>query len=258
MGPSSTTIVDYLESTYPKDGLLYASIDQESQDILELAITALKAQVNPKSLLNPIAYQKLQNFTGVDFDAIPEQEFISFSFDKTNNTQETSKVDTQDNIKSIACKSYSCGSVLSENYEFANNVEFATCSNSDINGIYCISSSRQYACPVYVPDTTEYASYDLVHENAVYNYSVLKHRHKYGNIIFHIYNQNKDLLNELSFSIDNYLTINPEDLANEIKSIVTQIHRNIFYKDEFSLAESSQNDSSNTVSAKSYIATLIS
>ena len=268
METSTAIIYNYLEQTYPKDGLLYNSLDEEDKNILEISILCLKKSINPKAVLTDQAFNRLIEFTGIHFELIPVDEFTSLetldapssfiiSLHTINNKQESPKVETQDNLKSISCKSYSCGSNLSQNYQFANNVNFATCANSNVPGMYCMYAIAQHECPFNSPDITEYATYNLINDKTIYNYSVTKYRHIYGDTLFHIYDQDKNLLNELSFTPEVYSSIKPEDLSNEIKSIVTEIHRNIFYKDEFSLTQSNSQDLITTIPTKSYIATLI-
>lgn len=256
----------HLNATYASDTLYYQALSDYEKDLMGFVLKLVNKNVHPVSYLNPEAYVYLKNFTNIDFDNIKfgsnsEQVTLSVPVDIYTVPAKLSiplKIDITSQLpKQSACYYYSCANNLSEEYQFANPVEFATCANKEVDSMYCRVTIDHSRCPSFKPDFIEYAQYVFDHEESQYRYNVIKYRHKYGNHIFHIYDQNNNLLNELTYDFDTYSKINQEDLSNEIKSIVKEIHNNIFYKEPHTFTEETL-EKEPKAQTKSYLATLVS
>jgi hypothetical protein len=253
-------ISDYLKSAYlSENSLLSSNLTEAQLHMIELTSEICAKGTHPILILSSTSYEDLMGITGLNFNKIllDTAKSIISEYPINTSTQEP-KVDSVNTNKTIACVSYSCGKSLSKDYEFANTVEFATCSNKEINGMYCIAANQQYRCPMYKQDSQTFASYELTYAEDTYTYSVDRYRHVHGHTLFAIYDQNRNLLNQLTFDPETYSTISKEDFNLELKSIVNKIHKNLFYKNEFSLIDSTVEETQNIDLPKSYIATLIS
>lgn len=254
-------ISNYFKGMYlSEDNTLFSfGLTEDQLNLISLTVEICSKGVHPILILSNDGYQELMQITGFDFNKILLDTAKSIISEYPNNisTQEPT-LDSVNPIKTISCKSYSCGTNLSVDYEFANPVDFATCSNNNINGMYCIAATQQYRCPFYQQDGETFATYELSHGEDLYTYSVDRYRHVHGHILFTIYDQDRNLLNELTFDSETYSSISKQDFNTELKSIVNEIHKNLFYKNEFSLVDSTPQETLNVDLTKSYIATLIS
>jgi hypothetical protein len=113
-------------------------------------------------------------------------------------------------------------------------------------------------CPFYSPDESLYASYQFSHNDVNYDYTVHTYRHIYGDIYYQIFDQENNLINELKFDSLTHLSIDPNELAIELKSIVKQVHHNIYYSQSSDLSEIEIQKEDSLNNKKSYLATLIS
>lgn len=251
---------DYLKTAYlSENSLLSSNLTEAQLYIISFTSEICAKGLHPILILSNDGYEELMQITGLDFNKILLDTAKSIISEYPTNTSiQEPKLDSVNPNKVIACQSYSCGTSLSKDYEFANTVDFATCSNKEINGMYCIAANQQYRCPMYKQDSETFASYELSHGEDLYTYSIDRYRHVHGHILFTIYDQDRNLLNQLTFDPETYSSISKEDFNTELKSIVNEIHKNLFYKDEFSLVDSTLQETSNVDLTKSYIATLIS
>jgi hypothetical protein len=229
-----------------QDTLFYAALEETDRKIVDFSLMLASKGTHPKDNLHSQSYARLCEIFNLNFD------FSSTSQEKNMDTE------NKPSKKHIACISYSCGTNLAKDYEFANNMEFASCCNSNIPGMYCISTLSQQRCPMYSPDESLYASYQFSHDDINYDYTVHTYRHIYGDIHYQIFDQDKNLINELKFDPLTHLTIDSNELSSELKSIVKEIHHNIFYSQSFDLSELPAEEQNPKDNKKSYLATLIS
>jgi len=237
-----------------QDTLFYAALDSEHRQIVDVAIQVTQKGHHPKDALFHKAYKTLCKIFNVDFG--PQsfaQVFLTPSSEVLNSGSEKKPLKNY-----IACTSYSCSTNLSKDYEYANPVEFASCSNSSVPGMYCISPTSPAQCPAYKADQSLYASYQFSHDDINYDYTVHTYRHIYGDIHYQIFDQDNNLINELRFDSLTHLSIDPNELSNELKSIVKEVHHNIFYSESFPLSELQSEQEISQDNKKSYLATLIS
>ena len=231
-----------------QDTLFYAVLDSADRTIIDTALQLANDGQNIKEALYPQAYARMI-------------EIINMSVDNLKLLNEAGKnADSEPTPykKHVACTSYSCGTNLSKDYEFANNVEFASCSNSSVFGMYCTRALSPTKCPFYSPDESLYASYQFSHDEINYDYTVHTYRHIYGDIYYQIFDQENNLINELKFDSLTHLSIDPNELAIELKSIVKQVHHNIYYSQSSELSEIEIQKQDFIKNKKSYLATLIS
>jgi hypothetical protein len=244
-----------------QDTLFYAALDSEHRQIVDVAIQVTQKGHHPKDALFHKAYKTLCKIFNVDFGLQSfAQVFLTPSSEDLNyDPKGQIPFPKEKPIKNhIACTSYSCGSNLSNDYEYANAVEFASCSSSSIPGMYCIAATCQTQCPVYKADQSLYASYQFSHDDINYDYTIHTYRHIYGDIHYQIFDQDNNLINELKFDSLTHLSIDPNELSNELKSIVKEVHHNIFYSESFPLSELQSEQEISQHNKKSYLATLIS
>ena len=262
-----------LQDLYHPDSLFVSNLTDDQINIVELSTMFCKNGKHPGTVLTSDSYVQLKQITGIDFDKLiigvedsfvtPVPTYDSFLESLLNKnihttTQETDNVDSVKPNKIISCKSYSCGNNLSKDYEYANSVDFPSCSNPNIIGMHCVSPNECYRCPFYTQDSELFSTYELSYLEDTYSYTVNKYRHVNGNSVYQIFDYQNNLLNELSFSLEDHSAISPEDFNVELKSIVNQLHKNIYFENEFSLTESTLEESDSIISKKSYFATLIS
>jgi trans-2-enoyl-CoA reductase len=231
-----------------QDTLFYAVLDSDDRTIIDTALRLANDDQDLKESLYPQAYARMI-------------EIINMSVDNLKLIKEAGKnmdLETPTFKKHVACTSYSCGTNLSKDYQFANNIDFASCSNSSVSGMYCMSALSPTKCPFYSPDESLYASYQFSHEGTNYDYSVHTYRHIYGDIHYQIFDQENNLINELKFDSLTHLSIDPTELAIELKSIVKQVHHNIYYSQSSELSEIEIQKQDFIKNKKSYLATLIS
>lgn len=231
-----------------QDTLFYAALDPADRTIMDTALRLANDDQDLKQSLYPQAYARMIEIINMSVDNL---KLINQS-DK-NMDSETPKFK-----KHITCTSYSCGTNLSKDYEFANNIEFASCSNSSVSGMYCMSALSLTKCPFYSPDESLYASYQFSHNDVNYDYTVHTYRHIYGDIYYQIFDQENNLINELKFDSSTHLSIDSNELAIELKSIVKQVHHNIYYSQSSDLSEIEIQKEDSLNNKKSYLATLIS
>ena len=231
-----------------QDTLFYAVLDSDDRTIIDTALRLANDDQDLKESLYPQAYARMI-------------EIINMSVDNLKLIKEAGKnmdSETPTFKKHVACTSYSCGANLSKDYQFANNIDFASCSNSSVSGMYCMSALSPTKCPFYSPDESLYASYQFSHGETNYDYSVHTYRHIYGDIHYQIFDQENNLINELKFDSLTHLSIDPTELAIELKSIVKQVHHNIYYSQSSELSEIEIQKQDFIKNKKSYLATLIS
>ena len=231
-----------------QDTLFYAVLDSDDRTIIDTALRLANDDQDLKESLYPQAYARMI-------------EIINMSVDNLKLIKEAGKnmdSETPTFKKHVACTSYSCGANLSKDYQFANNIDFASCSNSSVSGMYCMSALSPTKCPFYSPDESLYASYQFSHGETNCDYSVHTYRHIYGDIHYQIFDQENNLINELKFDSLTHLSIDPTELAIELKSIVKQVHHNIYYSQSSELSEIEIQKQDFIKNKKSYLATLIS
>jgi hypothetical protein len=240
-----------------QDTLFYAALDPGDRIIIDTALQLANNGNDLKQALFPQAYARMIEIINSSVDNLNLINQSDTNMNTENNSLKISSENTPSK-KHIACTSYSCGTNLSKDYEFANNMEFASCCNSNIPGMYCISTLSPQRCPMYSPDESLYASYQFSHDDINYDYTVHTYRHIYGDIHYQIFDQDKNLINELKFDPLTHLTIDSNELSSELKSIVKEIHHNIFYSQSFDLSELPAEEQNPKDNKKSYLATLIS
>ena len=76
--------------------------------------------------------------------------------------------------------------------------------------------------------------------------------------LLQIFDQENNLINELKFDSLTHLSIDPTELAIELKSIVKQVHHNIYYSQSSELSEIEIQKQDFIKNKKSYLATLVS
>jgi hypothetical protein len=240
-----------------QDTLFYAALDPGDRIIIDTALQLANNGNDLKQALFPQAYARMIDIINLSVDNLNLINQLGTNMNTENNSLKISSENTPSK-KHIACTSYSCGTNLAKDYEFANNMEFASCCNSNIPGMYCISTFSPQKCPMYSPDESLYASYQFSHDDINYDYTVHTYRHIYGDVHYQIFDQDNNLINELKFDPLTHLTIDSNELSSELKSIVKEIHHNIFYSQSFDLSELPAEEQNAKDNKKSYLATLIS
>jgi hypothetical protein len=207
---SKKVVISHFKNFMPK-------YSQESIEytLLDAVISLIEANIHPCSSIadNHISYFK--EITGIDLHLLCIEGIennTSPSFTEVTPTHDT------------ACKNFSCAENISDNYRYANIVPVPTCSHpKNESTIYCGFISKMNVCPLYEPDTKKYTEIKVLDSVYTVNFS----RTKNGNILFDIFDQENNLVNQLSFYADVYNSLDKEDIILDLQKTVETVHQNI-------------------------------
>lgn len=246
---------------YGPDNTIYSTYSSEDALLVDLCIKFLNAGFHPTSVLDQEGIKQIKRITGVNLNNIVCTDAStppSFITDQINAQAHTVVPPEQLIPKDSVCKHYSYESNVSDNYEFANHVNIATCSSTNVDGINCVCSFRQTICPFFSSDYALFSNYTVNQDGVDHLYKVFKYRTIDSNYKFTIYDSENNLLHELSYPIHVIKELASGLLEEEISSLVNEIHLKLSVNSSFVLDADYSINSSNDVPTKSYLATLIS
>ena len=247
------SIASYLKNSIILTSGYQAIYNEEERILIELLFTALDANIDPRGVLTSAASKKVYDLLGIDLNDLS-------AFDSSNvntSNSDNSPKDIQLNTKQIFCSSFSNNKDLSDAYEYANPVSQYTCSHHDIVGHLCVVPNRQDRCPFYTADFRHFATYTLVQNSQVY-FNIYRHRATTGLTVYTIYDNDNNLIHNLSYDASTVYDHTKKDFNSELESIVLQNYSFIDKDAEFNYVYHNQKSEVIQDNSNSYIATLVS
>jgi hypothetical protein len=246
-------IASYLKNNIILDPDYKANYNEEERILIELLFTSLDANIDPTSIITQVGSKTIDDILGININ------YLSM-FDPSNvnvSNSDNSPKDIQLNKKQIFCSSFSNHKDLSEAYEYANPVSQYTCSHDEIIGHLCVVPNRQDRCPFYSPDFYHFATYSLVEDSQVY-FNIYRHRATTGLTVYTIYDNDNNLIHNLSYDASTVYDHAKKDFNSELESIVLQNYSFINKNAKFNYIYHNQKSEVIQDNSNSYIATLVS
>ena len=256
-------LYDHFNRSFGPDSTNFLYLTSEVQTIVDACLNCLLQGVHPIFVLHHSALQTLINetsFNFFDFDC-PDAK-TSFSLDSSQEDKESlkSKIELVLSEQSffVSCKFFSYSENTCKDYAYANVVKSPTCSSSSVESHSCSHVLAQAVCPFYQADQELFTKHFFTNEDKEYFYTSYITRYKDGTRLIHIFNQEEDLLTQLSYSLEDFNKIDISSLKNEISDIVTEIYQNSFLKQNTQTSfQDSFEHSQNPEESQSYILSLI-
>lgn len=261
----SQAIAYLMTQMFAENNNFYSSLTPEEKLVLDLCVSLLRADSDVTKTFTPSGIEIIKKITTFDFSVSTLSEIHlalthlydtykdNYIYPTDNNTKEAEmKTDLV-----IACKHYSAGSNLSENYEFANNSNsYAICDNKKVPGHICAFPAFQSPCPYYSPDQGLYAAISFFNDySEEYVYNVNYARTTSSTVEITVSDDADNIFLTLSYDASKYYQTEKDKLYIEIKDIVHGIHSQIHYKEEYnSKISSPQKEETDT--KQSYLQTL--
>lgn len=254
---SITDLSQKFSALYGPNSSFIKDLNEEDANLIELCCGILSSGYHPCSSFSSEVIDRIYKITNVNFNNFIVPDALIPSSPSLDLLSENKPFDPDTNIPSnVACSFFSQNNNLSQDYEYANTVDVPTCSNSQINGIYCISSNYQNRCPFYKADYSRIATHIINESNKQYVYKVYKYRTVDSRIIVSIFNQDNVLVNQLGYFTEAISQLPQGAFEEEMLSIINEVHAKAFFdtagnfETDYPLIEQSN--------SKSYISTLIS
>lgn len=241
------------------------SYDAADTTLFSFIISYLEEGIHPVSTLSPDAIERFSQLTSLDFSKLTIEGF--------NNPSNSLKVNLQSSAKTIsleellanalnvssntdqytACSNYSISLNSSSNYAYANNVDDPTCSHpTPPHGSSCPYGIMQSSCSMFAPDIKE----DTFVVDG-YSYKIIYQRTIQAMMNVYIYSE-LNLINKLSYFIDKYRELAPQQVNDEICSIITEYHSNFHITSSDLQNTSFLTAQEKLVPVNSYISSLLS
>jgi len=251
------SIANYLKDKIISSPNYENNFTEDQRNIIDLTYAALEAGYNPNKVLSNYGLEKFNELFGINFNGIAS---IS-NLESTTVDVESTTVDVQEvklNHKEIICSSFSLNKDVSNLYNYANPVPQTTCSHDLVANHICVIPNRQDRCPYYTPDFQHFATYTLAQNSKVY-FNVYRHRATTGFTVYTIYDNDNNLVHNLSYDASTVYDHAKKDFNSELESIVIQAYSYILADAKFDCAYHNQSQQEVKVdNSNSYIATLVS
>lgn len=228
-------------------------------------VTHIEEGVHPASILSLEAIDRFCELTHLNFSKLIIEGFNNPSKSLEVTSEPSTKtfsiedllsnfVKFSDNTDQItACSNYSMSLNSSSNYAYANNVDEPTCSHpTPPHGSSCPYGLMQSRCSTFTPDIKE----DIFTVDN-HSYKIIYQRTIQAMVNIYIYSE-LNLINKLSYFIDKYRELTPQQVNDEISSIISEYHSNFHITSLDSQNSSFSNTQEKQISVSSYISSLIS